>query len=64
MNRITYRVAAFVMGLGDLAHSCPALAVLTGGTAYRVPVPIFVGQLPTWSKWPTPNSNGEGGALI
>ena len=32
MDRIAHRVAAFVMGLGYLAHSCAAFAVLTGGT--------------------------------
>ena len=37
MDRIAHRIAAFVMGLGGLAHSCAALAVLTGGTILELP---------------------------
>ena len=37
MDRIAHRVAAFVMGLGYLAHSCAALTVLIGGTILDLP---------------------------
>ena len=37
MDRIAHRIAAFVMGLGDLAHACAALAVLTGRTVLELP---------------------------
>ena len=37
MDRIAHRIAAFVMGLGDLAHTCAALAVLIGGTILELP---------------------------
>ena len=58
MDRIAHRVAAFVMGLGGLAHACAALAVLTGGTSLN---PAFAAR-PEGSGPPKAVSDRQAGS--